>query len=151
MGRVLIVYFSESGATEKMAEYVAEGVRIAGEEADVKTTSEIARAEDLKGYDAYVFGCPTYHLNMPESFASLLDAAAQAGLEGKAGGAFSPRAHPSSGGGGAAERVFGVMESTLKMRMSELGPFDVMVDEIAGLDGIRACQEYGKAVARMVG
>jgi flavodoxin len=151
MAKVLVVYFSNSGTTERMAEYVAEGVRIAGGDVDVRKTSEIAGAGDLTGYDGYIFGCPTYHLDMPASFAALLETAAKAGLEGKAGGAFSPRAHPSSGGGGAAERVFGIMESTLKMRMTELGPFDVMADVVQGPEGLRACQEYGKALAKMAG
>ena len=150
MAKVLVVYFSNSGTTEKMAEYVAEGVRIVGGEVDVHKSADIAGEHDLAGYDAYIFGCPTYHLDMPESFAALLDTAGKAGLQGKAGGAFSPRSHPSSGDGGAAERVFGIMESTLKMRMTELGPFDVSADVVNSPDGVRACQEYGKAVAKMV-
>jgi hypothetical protein len=72
-------------------------------------------------------------------------------LQGKAGGAFSTRSHPSSGDGGAAERVFDIMESALGMRMTELGPFDVKADVVNGPDGARACQEYGKSVARMLG
>ena len=151
MAKVLVVYFSNSGTTERMAEYVAEGVRIAGHEADVRKTSEIANLHDLAGYDAYIFGCPTYHLDMPESFVSLLDAAGKAGLQGKAGGAFSTRSHPSSDGGGAAERIFDIMESTLRMRMTELGPFDVKADVVNGPDGAGACQEYGKGVAGMLG
>jgi flavodoxin len=151
MAKVLVVYFSNSGTTERMAEYVAEGVRIAGHEANVRKTSEIASVHDLAGYDAYIFGCPTYHLDVPEPFASLLDAAGKAGLQGKAGGAFSTRSHPSSGDGGAAERVFDIMESALGMRMTELGPFDVKADVVNGPDGARACQEYGKSVARMLG
>ncbi len=152
MAKVLVVYLSNSGTTEQMAAYVAEGVRIAGHEADVRKTSEIADVHDLAGYDAYVFGCPTYHLDMPRSFAALLDTAGKAGLQGKAGGAFSPRSHPSSTeGDGAAERVYALMESVLGMRMTELGPFDVKEDIVNGPDGPRACQEYGKAVAAMVG
>ena len=151
MAKVLVVYFSNSGTTGRMADYVAEGVRIAGHQADVRKTSEIASAQDLAGYDAYIFGCPTYHLDMPESFASLLDAAGKAGLEGKAGGAFSTRSHPSSGDGGAADRVFDLMESGLKMKMTELGPFDVKEDVVNSPDGMRAGQEYGKGVAGMLG
>jgi multimeric flavodoxin WrbA len=152
MAKVLVVYFGKSGTTEKMARYVAEGVRIAGQEAEVRKASEVASERDLAGYDAYIFGCPTYHLDMPQSFASLLDAAGKAGLQGRAGGAFSPRAHPSSSdGGGAAERVYAIMESTLGMKMTELGPFDVMADVVDGPDGARACQEYGKGVAGMLG
>ena len=36
MGRVLIVYFSLNGNTEKMAQYIAEGVRISGQQIIVK-------------------------------------------------------------------------------------------------------------------
>ncbi len=150
MAKVLVVYFSSSGTTERIADYIAEGVRIAGHEADVRKTSEIANVHNLAGYDAYIFGCPTYHLDMPESFASLIDTARKAGLQGKAGGAFSSRAHPSSSGGGAAERVFDIMESTLGMRMTDLGAFDVMADVVSGPEGARAGQEYGKSVARLL-
>ncbi len=34
MGKVLISYYSRTGKTKKMAEYVAEGVRFGGNEAD---------------------------------------------------------------------------------------------------------------------
>ena len=151
MAKVLIVYLSASGTTEQMAGYIAEGVRISGLAVDVRKASGITAERDLAGYDAYIFGCPTYHLDMPQAFASLLDVAGRAGLGGKAGGAFSPRSHPSSGEGGAAERVFQIMESKLGMKMTDLGPFDVMADVIKTPDGMRACQEYGKAVAKMLG
>jgi flavodoxin len=150
MASVLIAYLSGSGTTEKMAEYVAEGIRIAGHESDVRKVSHIRSEEDLAGYDAYVFGCPTYHLDMPQPFKSFLELSEKAGLAGKAGGAFSPRTHPSSGGSGAAGRVFEFMESTLGMRMTELGPFDVEADVIEAPTGMQACQEYGRSIAKML-
>ena len=39
--KILIAYDSRSGHTEKMAEYMAEAGRIAGQEVDVKKISEI--------------------------------------------------------------------------------------------------------------
>ena len=41
MKKVLIAYFSLSGNTQKMAEYMAEGVRISGQEVAVKKVSDI--------------------------------------------------------------------------------------------------------------
>ena len=38
MGKVLIVYFSLTGKTQRMAEYIAEGVRFTGQQAVTKKT-----------------------------------------------------------------------------------------------------------------
>ena len=64
MKKVLIGYVSRTGNTEKMADYIAEGVRIAGHTADLKKISAIKSEKDLEGYDGYVFGCPTYHRDL---------------------------------------------------------------------------------------
>jgi flavodoxin len=150
MAKVLIAYMSKTGTTEKMAEYVAEGVRIAGQEPEVRNISLIKEEKELAGYGAYIFGCPTYYLDMPQSFEPFLEMARKANLKGKVGGAFSPRAHPSSGGGGAAEQVFQKMESGLEMKMTSLGPFDVEADKIGETELMRSCQEYGKAIGKML-
>ena len=113
MGRFLIAYLSADGATETMARYIAEGVRIAGHEADVRDITGINDAGDLTGYDGYVLGCPTYHLDIPEPMKRFLLIAERAGLVGKAGGAFSSRVHPGGGAGGAAGLIFDRMESAL--------------------------------------
>ncbi len=47
MKRVLVAYFSLTGKTEKMAEFIAEGVRFAGHQAVVKKMSDIKTAEAL--------------------------------------------------------------------------------------------------------
>jgi flavodoxin len=56
MKKVLVVYVSRTGNTQKMAEYIAEGIRFSGNEADIKKTTEIKNEKDLEGYDGYVFG-----------------------------------------------------------------------------------------------
>jgi len=61
MKKVLIAYFSLTGKTEKMAEYVAEGVRFGGCQATIKKISDLKNASDLESYDGYIFGSPTYH------------------------------------------------------------------------------------------
>ncbi len=56
--RVLIAYYSATGKTEKMAEYIAEGVRFSSHEAVVKKIGDIKDAAELAGYDGYIFGSP---------------------------------------------------------------------------------------------
>ena len=115
MKRVLIAYLSKTGTTETMAQYIAEGVRIGGHAADLKKISDIKSEKDLLGYEAYIFGCPTYFLDMPGSFEKFLATVGKANLEGKIGGAFSSRAHPSSDEGiGAAKSIFQIMESRFR-------------------------------------
>ncbi len=59
MAKVLIIYSSLSGNTEKMANAVAEGVRSAGGTPLLKKGFE-ANADDLLNCDAAVFGTPNY-------------------------------------------------------------------------------------------
>lgn len=148
--KVLIVYFSEGGTAESMAEFIAEGVRIAGHDAEVRKTSEIKSGADLAGYDGYVFGCPTYYSDMPEAMKVLLLAAESADLEGKAGGAFSISAHPGGGRAGVAGILFDRMESGFRMRMTNLGPFNLTEDLFDHPDTMRSCHDYGKAMGEML-
>jgi flavodoxin len=150
MARVLIVYVSWGGTTERMAGFIAEGVRIAGHEVELKKSAEIESERDLSGYEGYVFGCPTENLDMPAVFKAFLSIAEKADLAGKVGGAFSSRAHPTSGDGAAADRVFEAMESTFRMRMSNLGPFNLEGKVMEGEEGMRACQDYGKSIGAML-
>ena len=145
MGKVLIAYLSLKGHTEKIAEYIAEGVRIAGCEADVKKISEIKKPEDLQGYDAYIFGCPTYHRDMPQKMKTFLFLAKEANLEGRVAGAFGSYTHS----GDAPKLIFETMEFVFKMKPVNLGSFNVKEADIDKMEYINACQDYGKAVCNM--
>jgi flavodoxin len=58
MPNVLVVYFSRTGNTEKMANSVAEGIKEAGAKAVVKK-AELVTMEDLLNADAIAFGSAT--------------------------------------------------------------------------------------------
>ena len=58
MSRFLVIYGSVSGHTKTMAEYVAEGIRMGGGEAEVKPFAEVREPEDFVGYDGYAIGGP---------------------------------------------------------------------------------------------
>ena len=151
MKKILIAYFSRSGTTERMAQYIAEGVRIAGHQVELKKIADVTSEKDLGGYDGLIFGAPTYHLDMPEPLKRFFAIVEKADLAGKAGGAFSSRTHPSSGGGGAAAQIFDLMESKLKMRMTNLGPFELEGSLIGQEQDMHTCQDYGKSVAAIPG
>ena len=147
MKKVLIAYISRAGHTQQMAEYIAEGVRIAGCDVELKTASACKTEKDLLGYDAYIVGAPTYHRTMPPIMESFLFVAQQAKLAGKPGGAFGSYTHS----GDAPLHIFDTMEHVFKMAMTNLGPFKLLEHLVDTQDGMLACQNYGKAVAQMLG
>jgi flavodoxin len=143
MKKVLVAYDSRTGNTEKMAELIAEGIRISGQEAELMKISEIKNAETLQGFDAYLFGCPTYHRDMTGGMKTFLFLVQKAGLEGKVGGSFGSHTHS----GDAPGLIFDTMQYVFKMKMTSLGSFNMKEDIITTGEGIRACQDYGKAIA----
>jgi flavodoxin len=146
MKRVLIAYFSPGGNTEEMAGYIAEGVRFGGDQAVTKKISEIKRAEDLAGYDGFIFGSPTYSHDVPEPMKKLLLMVEKAGLKGKLGGAFGSYTHDVAykHDDYAPAIIFNALRDVGKMEAFELGPFHLKEDLVATPEGIKACQDYGK-------
>ena len=57
MARTAVVYWSDTGNTKEMADYVAEGARGAGAEVNIIEASHFGPA-DIAEYDAFAFGCP---------------------------------------------------------------------------------------------
>jgi len=140
--KILIAYDSRSGHTEKMAEYMAEAGRIAGQEVDVKKISEIKNEAGLAGYDAYLFGSPTYHRDMTQGMKTFLFLAQKANLAGKVGGAFGSYTHS----GDAPKLIFDTMEFVFKMNVTDLGSFNLLENLVHSGEGLKACHDYGKGV-----
>ena len=57
MSKVLVVYFSQTGNTEAMAKAVADGVEVAGKEAQL-VEAENASAADLEAARVFALGSP---------------------------------------------------------------------------------------------
>jgi flavorubredoxin len=141
MSKVLIVYASRAGETEKMAKIIAEGVRFSGNEAVVKSVKDISSENDTDGYDALVLGSPTYHGDMIQPVKTLLFLLEKAALEGKPGGAFGA----FGWSGEAPDRIFDTMKHIYKMDMVG-GPLRLKSTYIGG--GITMAQDYGKEIAK---
>ena len=140
MAKVMIAYFSLTGNTENMAQYIGEGIRFSGNEAVVKKISDIKKADDLEGYDGYIFGSPTYHRDMVEPVKTFLFMAKNANLNGKLAGAFGSYTHS----GDAPSLILETMQYVYKMEPFELSSFNMKEALIDTPDGIRACQDYGR-------
>lgn len=143
MHKILVTYISRTGMTEKMANFIAEGIRMAGQEAELRKTTEIQKENDLQGYDGYILGCPTYHRDMTAGMKNFLFLAQKANLLGKMGGAFCSYTHSGESG----PMIFDTMQHVFKMDMVDLGALNLKEQVIDTPDGSKACQDYGKAVA----
>lgn len=140
MKKVIIAYYSLTGMTEKMANYIAEGVRFSAQQAVIKKVSDIKDPSELKGYDGYIFGCPTYHRDITNPMKTFLFLARNANLEGKLAGAFGSYTHS----GDAPSIIFDTMQYVYKMEVFELGSFNLKEAVVETTKGIRTCQDYGR-------
>ncbi len=141
--KVLIAYDSRTGHTEKMAKYMSEGVRFSGHDVDTKKITEIKNEAELKGYDGYIFGSPTYHRDMTQSMKTFLFLAQKADLHNKVGGAFGSYTHS----GDAPKYIYDTMQYVFGMNMTDLGSFNLKEGMMDKPEGMKACQDYGKCVA----
>jgi flavodoxin len=147
MKRVLVAYFSLSGKTEKMAEYVAEGVRFSGQQATLKKVSEIKTGDDLSGYDGYILGSPTYHRDMAEPMKTFLFLGRKANLDGKLAAAFGSYTHS----GDAPAIIFDTLQYVYNMQPFKLGSFKLKEAVVDTAEGMRACQDYGRVFGEQLG
>ena len=116
MKKVLIAYSSRTGTTQKMADYLAEGFRMSDNQVEALKISTLKDEKDISGYDAYLFGCPTYHKDMTGGMKQFLFKAERANLIGKIAGAFGSHTHS----GEAAPMVFDTMQHVFKMDVTTL-------------------------------
>ena len=146
MKKVLIAYFSASGTTEKIAEYIAEGVRFSGHEAVTMRIGDIKDKMEIAGYNGYIFGSPTYSLDVPKPMKTFLLITEKASLEGKMGGAFGPYTHDVAykHNTHAPTIIFDTMQRVGKMKPFELGPFTLKEDVVETDEGMKTCQDYGR-------
>jgi len=142
MHKVLVAYASRTGKTEKMAEGIAEGIRMTGHDVDIAKISSIQSEKDLEGYDGYVFGCPTYHRDLTPGMKNFLFLAEKLNLVGKIGGAFGAYTHS----GESAPMLFDTMEFVFKMDMVDLRALSLKEAVVETPEGVKAGQDYGKAI-----
>ena len=142
MKKVLIAYVSRTGVTEKMANYLAEGVRMGGHDVELMKTSSIKDEKALSGFDGFIFGCPTYHKDLTSGMKQFLLLAEKANLTGKIAGAFGSHTHS----GESAPMIFDTMQHVFKMDTVDLGPLNLTEGMMETDEGAKACQQYAKVL-----
>jgi NAD(P)H dehydrogenase (quinone) len=96
--KVAIVYHSETGNTQKMAELIKKGCDdLEGAESKVMSIDDLDMTY-IAGAEAVIFGCPTYEGTASWQMKRTLDTMS-VDLAGKLGGVFASQNWP--GGGGA--------------------------------------------------
>ncbi len=139
MKKVLVLYYSRSGNTEKMAKAIAEGAKsVGGIEVELSFHIEVA---ELSGYDAIVVGAPTYRKEAPVDFKNLFEEAASVGvnLKGKVGAAFG-----SYGWSGEAPKL--ILDQMAKLEMQTPQP-PVLAKHAPDSAALDACRVLGKRVS----
>lgn len=152
MVKALIVYFSKTGHTRKMADAIAEGLS----STNVSVTStEVSRAsvDDLDHADVIMLGSPCYYGSMAAEMKAFLDASVKyhGKLAGKLGGAFS-----SSGmlGGGNETTVLSIIEALLIHGMivqgnAKIGHYGTVAIGDPNKDALGECVTYGKRLGEL--
>jgi len=142
MKRVLIVYDSRTGRTERMAKKIADGVRSLGHEVVFRRVADVRNESELAGFDAYLFGSPTYFRRTTEAVKTFLFLAQKADLRGKVGGAFGSYTHIGSG----PRMIYDTMEQVFGMEMADVNPFNLKEQILDSGKGDQPCLDYGKAI-----
>jgi NAD(P)H dehydrogenase (quinone) len=156
MARVLIVYQSRTGNTQKMAEMIRKAISAVGVSVEMKKIQDTT-PEDLLEYEGILFGCPTYYGAMPATMKELLDKSVKyhGRLSGKAGGAFSSSANV---GGGNETTILSVLQALLIHGMvlqgdsagDHYGPVSIGVpDERVEKECARFGRRFGELVKKL--
>jgi NAD(P)H dehydrogenase (quinone) len=151
--KVLIVYDSKTGNTEKMAHAVSEGVEREGVEVNIKKVEE-ASVDELPGADGVILGSPVYYGLPTGRLKEFIDASVKhhGKLEGKVGGAFA-----SSGGthSGAETTIIALLEALLIHGMIVQGTSGTNHYGAASIGSpgekeLETCHKLGRRVAILV-
>jgi len=140
MKQILILYYSRTGNTERMAKAVAEGAQINGD-IRVELTFHV-QPEELSAFDAILIGAPTYHHEMPLDFKNLFEEAAVKGLslKGKIGAAFG-----SYGWSGEAPKlILEIMKYKFEMQVVEP---PLLAQYLPDQKMLSNCRELGKRIS----
>jgi len=88
--KIVLIYGTTSGNTEELSESVSDGLKSGDSEVTVKNVID-ANVDELKDYDAIVFGCPTYgDGELQDDFIDFNAAMSNISLEGKKAAVFGP-------------------------------------------------------------
>jgi len=153
MSKLLVTYFSQTGNTQQMAGYVAEGANTAGGDVTLLAVDQVS-VDQLLGYQGVIIGSPTYYGSMAAPVKQLLDQSVKhhSQLTGMVGGAFCSAGNI---GGGNETTIMDILHALLIHGMviqgtadgDHYGPVSIGKPD----DRVkRQCQALGARMAKLV-
>ena len=117
--QVLVLYYSKSGNTKKLAEIVAGGVESTGVKAVLKNTDEVTK-DDFLNSSGVVAGSPVYFGVMAADLKRIFDefVGTRKKMENKVGAAFATGGHHS---GGKETTIFSILQCMMIYGMIVVG------------------------------
>jgi len=152
MAKMLVCYYSKSGNTKRMAEFIANGAKKEGVEVDLKDVEDTG-CDELLGYDGIILGSPTYYGTCAAPIKELVDESVKhhGKLDGKVGGAFT-----SSGNlaGGNETTIINILQMLMIHGMivkgnskgGHYGPVAVGAPDDSAQE---ECMTYGRNMAKL--
>ena len=140
MKKILVLYYSRTGNTEKMAKAVAEGAQI-NDNIEVELNFHV-EPEELSTFDAIIVGAPTYYHELPVDFKRLFEEVAAKGisLKSKIGATFG-----SYGWSGEAPKnILEIMKNKFEMLVVEP---PLLVNYVPDQKMLSACRDLGKRIS----
>jgi len=154
MTRVLIVYHSRTGNTEKMAKAIGEGVNSSGAEAILKRVED-ASIDDLEGIDGLILGSPTYFGTMSAEMKKFIDESVKKRkkLGNKIGAAFASSNYVN---GGNETTIMSLIQALLVHGMVVAGDpmesgghFGVVSIKAPDEKTLEDCRKFGKRIGEL--
>jgi NAD(P)H dehydrogenase (quinone) len=162
MSKVLIVYDSATGNTEKMAVAIGDGFKESGVPVELKKVKNTT-LDDLVAADAIVLGSPTYFGNVSGTIKTFIDKTEKlypVGLKDKIGAAFVSAAAVSDG---CETALLSLIQTLLIHRLIIVGLQEnaKVIGHTAGSMGavsigtpdeecLTTCRDFGKRIASFV-
>jgi flavodoxin I len=141
--KILIVYYSQTGNTEKMATAIEKGAKsVVGIDVELKY---FVRPEELADANAIIIGMPTYYHDISRDMKNLLENASkqQINLKGKVGAAFG-----SYGWSGEAPNILlEIMKNRFEMDVIEPA---LRIKYNPDTKALEECRKLGKTVAEKI-
>lgn len=97
--KILVLYYSRTGNTEKLAQAIAKGVEsVEGAQAVMKSTADVTK-DDFLDCDGMIAGSPVYFGTMASELKAVFDGfvGIRTKMEGKVGAVFATSADPTGG------------------------------------------------------
>lgn len=143
MDKIYVVYWSQTGNTEAMAEAVARGIRSEGKESAVVEVGSIS-PEELKGEAVFALGCPAMGAEvLEESEMEPFVETLEAFVKGKTVGLFG------SYGWGDGEWMRDWEARMQQAGANVIGGEGVICQETPDQEALEKCEELGKNLAAL--